>query len=134
MLEGNDMSEMRTDKRVIYDGDARIYLSDSMSLDAGICNISSGGMLIQISGDEINLLERVPIFASCSTMMVEFNLPSSEGQLLSADINFARTHSNDIYQATGTSYVQIGVYFIDREQPGCVAVQEYIDIFSIYND
>jgi len=134
MLEGNNMSEMRTDQRVIYDGDARIYLSDSISLEAVICNISSGGMLIQISGDEVEVLDKEHFFASCSTMAVEFSLPSSEGELLSADINFARTHSNDINHDDGSSYIQIGVYFINREQPGCVAVQEYIDLFSIYSD
>lgn len=42
------MNEIRKEPRILYDGEALLYIGELASVRAEICNISAGGMLIAI--------------------------------------------------------------------------------------
>ena len=81
-------------------------------------------------------LERVspeaPFIKPHQKLLIEFSLPYGDGKMIKADI--ITLHVHNVQQAGALeSRLKLGVNFTDNSQLGVLAVQEYIDIYLLYN-
>lgn len=114
------MKEQRTSPRIEHQGEAQLFLREQ-EFDAEIANISEGGVLIMVENPAVGeLLEKaVPA-------RLVFCLPIDPEEDFDVSVKISHFHLPD------EGGYRIGMQFTDVEQPGVIAVRDFIDLFSAF--